>query len=748
MAERRGRRKGGARSERAAGRVEDRGARTDPADGPEPEGGDPAARAVTPDVLERARRLRIAFDGPAGSGKSSIAAAVAEEIGAFHLDTGAIYRAITLACLEAGTDLADGVACAEVAQGVVVEQREGRTYLDGRDVEDRIRGDEVSGLVSTVSAHAAVRDVLLEHQRSLAAGGAVVEGRDIGTVVLPDADVKLFLTATAEERARRRASQLGRDDVAELQAAIEERDALDSAREVAPLRAADDAWVLDTTGLDLDDVVEIVVHRVIDTARQQLEEERARPRRLPRVAIVGRPNVGKSTLVNRVLRERVTIVEAEPGVTRDRTEHVATWGGTDFVVVDTGGWEHDAQGIVGTEVVAQTERAIADADVVVQVVDGSVQALEDDLTIAKVLRRAGTPTLLAVNKMDAAVDAAGAGEHVRLGLGEPHAISARNGRGVEDLLDAVIAAVPEVLEERGVLVAAPGTPHVCIVGRPNVGKSSLFNRLVGDERAIVHDAPHTTRDAIDSLVQLDGRDLVFVDTAGMRRRYRAGEDLEQYAVDRTRAAIERSDVALFIIDAGEPIGAQEQRLAAMLRESGCGLIIVCNKWDTVDEDRREELERELDRLLGFAAWAPRVNISALTGRGVTRIAPMIATVLENHRRRIPTSVLNQVITRAVEEHAPARSGTRPVRIRYSVQVDVAPPRVLIFATGPLEGSYRRYLERTLRERYDLTGVPLVIEDRGRGGSERRGGRSRSSGGASGGGSSSGVRGGSRGTQRR
>jgi GTP-binding protein len=761
MAERRGRRKGDA--ERGRGREAPRakdGSRTtgatrgrdgyrirDAGETPAPgrsddaasEGGDPAAREVPPEVLARARRLRIAFDGPAGSGKSSIAAAVAQEIEAFHLDTGAIYRAITLACLEAGVDLTDAEACSGRAKEVVVEQRGGRTYLDGRDVEDAIRGDEVSGHVSTVSAHATVREVLLDRQRTLAADGGIVEGRDIGTVVLPDADVKLFLTASAEERARRRASQLGREDLAELQAAIEARDALDSEREVAPLRAADDAWLLDTTGLEFEDVVEIVAGRVIDTARQRLEEERAQPRRLPRVAIVGRPNVGKSTLVNRFLRERITIVESEPGVTRDRTEHVATWGGREFVVVDTGGWEHDAQGIVGTEVVAQTERAIADADVVVQVVDGSVQALEDDLTIAKVLRRSGTPTLLAVNKMDAAVDAAGAGEHVRLGLGEPRAISARNGRGVEDLLDAVVAAVPDEVEDRGALIAAPGTPHICIVGRPNVGKSSLFNRLVGDDRAIVHDAPHTTRDAIDSLVQLDGRDLVVVDTAGMRRRYRAGEDLEQYAVDRTRAAIDRSDVALFIIDAGEPIGAQEQRLAAMLRESGCGLIIVCNKWDMVDEDRREELERELDRLLGFAKWAPRVNISALTGRGVTRIAPMIATVLENHRRRIPTSVLNQVITRAVEEHAPARSGTRPVRIRYSVQVDVAPPRVLIFATGPLEDSYRRYLERTLRERYDLTGVPLVIEDRGRGGGDRRGKR----GGAAGEG-----RGGSRVTRRR
>jgi len=199
----------------------------------------------------------------------------------------------------------------------------------------------------------------------------------------------------------------------------------------------------------------------------------------------------------------------------------------------------------------------------------------------------------------------------------------------------------------------------------------------------------------------------------MRRRYRSGEDLEQYAVDRTRAAIERADVVLFLIDAGEPIGAQEQRLAAMLRESGAGLVIVLNKWDTVDEERREDLERELDRLLGFAAWAPRVNVSALTGRAVSRLAPAIATVLENHRRRIPTSALNQDIARAVDEHAPPRSGTRPVKLRYAVQVDVAPPRILLFANGPIDDSYLRYLERTLRERYDLTGVPLVLETRGR-----------------------------------
>ena len=670
-------------------------------------------RASDEAVLTRVRRLRIAIDGPAGSGKSSVARAVAGRLGAEHLDTGAVYRAITLACMRSGVALGDADACAAVARRVRVELIDGRTLLDGVDVEDQIRGDDVSASVSTVSSHAEVRASLLEHQRELSADGGVVEGRDIGTVVLPGADLKVFLTASVEERARRRALQLGRDDVDELRAAIEQRDRLDSERDVAPLMAADDAWTIDTSDLPFDDVVAIVEERALALARQRIDEEAARPRLLPRVAIVGRPNVGKSTLVNRILHERVTIVEAEPGVTRDRTEHVTVWGGREFVIVDTGGWERAAEGPIGREVVHQTETAIATADVVVQVLDGTVSVLDDDERVARTLRRSGAQTLLVVNKVDREADVPGTGEHVRLGLGEPYAISARNGRGVEDLLDTIVARLPEHPRDDAALVAAPGTPRIAIVGRPNVGKSSLFNRLTGDDRAIVHDAPHTTRDAIDTLVTLDGQELVFVDTAGMRRRYRSGEDLEQYAVDRTRAAIERADVVLFLIDAGEPIGAQEQRLAAMLRDSGCGLVIVLNKWDTVDEERRDDLERELDRLLSFAAWAPRVNVSALTGRAVSRLAPAISTVLENHRRRIPTAELNQVITRAVEEHAPPRSGTRPVRLRYAVQVDVAPPRVLLFANGPLDDSYLRYLERTLRERYDLSGVPVMIETRGR-----------------------------------
>ncbi len=663
-----------------------------------------------PDV----RSLVVAIDGPAGSGKSTVAALLAERLGLDHLDTGAIYRAITLACLRAGVPREDGPACAAVARAATIAQEHGRTRLDGEDVEDEIRGPAVTAAVSEVSAHGEVRAALLAHQRALAAGGAVVEGRDIGTVVLPDADLKVFLTADPAERARRRAGQSGADPevVAAEQAA---RDAADAARAVAPLRAADDAWTLDTTEWALDEVVEAIEARLLGLAAERSEASPiAGPRRLPRVAVVGRPNVGKSTLVNRVLRERVTIVEAVPGVTRDRTEHEAQHAGMPFVLVDTGGWERRPGDAVAGSAVAQTEAAIASADLVVQVVDGQVGVMDDDEAVARLLRRRGVPTILAVNKTDREVDVPAAGAFVRLGLGTMVPVSARNGRGLDDLLDAVVAGLSDVEGPGSAVVAAADAPRVAIVGKPNVGKSSLLNRLVGEERVVVDPRPHTTRDAIDTRVELDGREWVLIDTAGLRRRYRDGEDLEQYAVDRTRAAVERADVALFVIDASEPIGAQDQRLAALLRDAGCALVVVINKWDLVDEDRRYELERELDRLLSFADWAPRVNVSASTGRGVSRLAPALAAAVANHRRRIPTAALNQLVARVVEEHAPARAGRRPVRIRYAVQVAVSPPTVLLFGTGRVEEGWRRFLERRLRETHDLSGTPVIIEDRGRG----------------------------------
>jgi GTPase len=683
--------------------------------------------------------LVVAIDGPAGSGKSTVAQGSARELGIPHVDTGALYRAATLACLRAGCDLTDGDACAQVIRAASIVRSGGRTHLDGEDVEEEIRGEAVTAAVSMVSAHPAVRAALLPLQRhAVADAGGVIEGRDIGTVVLPHADLKVFLTASADERARRRGEQIGLDDLALVQQQLEARDAFDGGREVSPLQQAEDAWALDTTDWEADDVVAMVTAKALEIAHERaipvtgpaadrflapgppaVDPLTAR-RSLPRVAIVGRPNVGKSTLVNRILGARVTIVEEKPGVTRDRTEHLADWLGRSFLVVDTGGWEHAAEGM-NARIVEQAEAAVAAADVVLFVVDGTVGALEDDERYARLLRRSGTPTLLVANKIDGERQEPLVHELYSLGLGEPHPVSARHGRGVGDLLDEVMAALPRVAD---VHLDDSAVPHVAIVGRPNAGKSSLFNRLLGEERSIVDPVPHTTRDAVDTMIEVDGEPWVFVDTAGMRRRYRHGEDTELYSVDRTRAAIEQADLVLFVVDASEPLGEQDQRLAALLRDAGRGLVLVCNKWDRIDDERRYDLEKELDRLLSFASWAPRINLSALTGRGLRRVLPTLRMVNDNYRRRVPTRELNRVIEQATEQHAPPRAGQKPLRIRYATQAEVAPPRFVLFTNGRMPDGYLRYLERELRERYDFTGVPLLLDDRrGRRGARGAGARS-------------------------
>jgi GTPase len=688
-----------------------------------------------PGAEPRPGGLVIAIDGPAGVGKSTVAARTAEALALPHIDTGALYRAATLACLRAGVDLTDGEACASVVAAVALDRTDDRTLLDGEDVEEEVRGDAVTAAVSTVSAHAAVRSALLPVQRlAVGAAGGVMEGRDIGTVVLPHADLKVFLTASVEERARRRGRQVGRDDLDVVAAQIAARDALDGGREVSPLQQAADAWVLDTTDWDVDDVVAMVVSQAQEVAHEHgvrlraphgdgevvaADAADAEPveavdpvsarRSLPRVAVVGRPNVGKSTLVNRILGARVTIVEEKPGVTRDRTEHLADWLGRTFVVVDTGGWEHAAEGMTA-RIVEQAEAAVAAADLVLFVVDGTTGALEDDERYARLLRRSGTPTLLVANKIDGDRQEPLVHELYTLGLGDPHPVSARHGRGVGDLLDEVLDRLPDLPD---VELDESNVPHVAIVGRPNAGKSSLFNRVLGEERSIVDPVPHTTRDAVDTMLEVDGDPWVFVDTAGMRRRYRHGEDTELYSVDRTRAAIEQADLVLFVVDASEPLGEQDQRLAALLRDAGRGIVLVCNKWDLVDDERRQDLEKELDRLLSFASWAPRINISALTGRGLRRVLPTLRLVHDNYRRRVPTRALNQLLEEAVARHAPPRTGQKQLKIRYATQAEVAPPRFVLFANGRLPDGYLRYLERELRERYDFTGVPLLLDDRRR-----------------------------------
>ena len=666
----------------------------------------------TPDPMAG---ITVAIDGPAGTGKSSAAARVADALGLPHVDTGAFYRAVTLAILRRDVPLDDHGACTEVATSVDVRRDGGRTLLDGEDVEDEIRADEVTAAVSKVAAIPGVRDAVTPLQRAqVHAHGGVVEGRDIGTVVLPDADVKVWLTADAETRAERRAAQTGQE-VEEVLAEQQARDTADANRAVAPLAQAEDAWELDTSALDLDEVVEEVVRHVRATVVHTADPVTAR-RALPRVAVVGRPNVGKSTLVNRILGARIAIVEEKPGVTRDRTEHLAEWLGQPFVLVDTGGWEHEAEGMTA-RIVEQAEAAVASADLVLFVVDVTVGMLDNDERYARVLRRAEVPTVVVANKVDSEKREPYVAELWNLGMGEPAAISARHGRGVGDLLDRVLSELPDV--PVGAVDEDP-VPKVALVGKPNVGKSSLFNRLLGEERSIVDPVAHTTRDAVDTLVEIDGQAWTFVDTAGMRRKYRKGEDTELYSVDRTRAAIEAADIALFMLDASEPLGEQDQRLAALLRDAGCGVIMICNKWDLVDDERRHEFERELDRLLSFARFAPRINVSAATGRGVLRIPPMLHEVWAQYTKRISSGELNRWLEEVTDRTPPPIRGGRQARVKYLTQAETRPPVFVTFANGTIPPAYRRYLERELRERFGFEGVPLHLRDRVR--EDRRGGR--------------------------
>lgn len=652
--------------------------------------------------------LVIAIDGPAGSGKSAVAAKVARRLGLPHVDSGSMYRAVTLACLRAGVDPDDEAACARVARESTLEVDGECIRLDGEDVTRALRADDVTDEVSAVSAHPAVRASVTPTIRRELRGGGVADGRDIGTVVAPDADLKVFLTADVLERAKRRAEQDGRGDLDSVVAEIRRRDGLDTGRSNAPLAAAADARLLDTSTMDLDEVVDRIVGWVEALTAVRVDPVAARAA-LPRVVVLGRPNVGKSTLVNRILGRRVAIVEERPGVTRDRTEHPAQWLGRPFVLVDTGGWEQSATGI-GEAVVAQAEAALAAADLVLFVVDVTVGALDDDERFARVVRRSGVPALLVANKADSPRREADAHALHTLGLGAPVAVSARHGRGVGDLLDEALALLPPAPDQ---LADADDVPRVAIVGKPNVGKSSLFNRLLGQERAIVDAVPHTTRDAVDTLVEVDGEPWVFVDTAGMRRRYRHGEDAELYSVDRTRDAIAAADLVLFVLDASEPIGEQDQRLAALVRDAGRGVVVACTKWDLVDDDRRAELERELDRLLGFLRFAPRVNVSATTGRGTRRIVPTLRDVWRQYTRRVGSGELNRWLERVTDRTPPPTKGGRSTRVRYVTQAETRPPVFVAFGSSALPAAYRRYLERELRAEYGFTGVPLAIRTRGR-----------------------------------
>jgi GTP-binding protein len=436
---------------------------------------------------------------------------------------------------------------------------------------------------------------------------------------------------------------------------------------------------------------------------------------VPVVAIVGRPNVGKSTLVNRILGRREAVVEDIPGVTRDRVSYAASWSGRRFTVVDTGGWEPDAKGLQQA-VAAQAELAMKTADAIVVVVDATVGATSTDEAVAKVLRRSKTPVILVANKIDSERQEAEAAALWSLGLGEPHPVSAAHGRGAGDVLDKILEVLPETPREATTL---GGPRRVALVGKPNVGKSSLLNKLAGSERSVVDNVAGTTVDPVDELVELGGKTWQFIDTAGLRRKVRTASGHEYYASLRTRSALDAAEVAILLIDASEPITEQDLRVLSMIIDSGRALVIAFNKWDLVDEDRRYQLDKEIDRELARVPWARRVNISASTGRAVQKLVPAIEGALESWDKRVSTGQLNNWLKDIIAATPPPLRGGRQPRVLFATQAATRPPTFVLFTTGFLEAGYRRFLERRLREEFNFDGSPVRINVRVRDKREQR-----------------------------
>ena len=432
--------------------------------------------------------------------------------------------------------------------------------------------------------------------------------------------------------------------------------------------------------------------------------------KLPIVAVLGRPNVGKSTLVNRVLRRKAAVVDAQPGVTRDRREFEADWAGHDFVLIDTGGWELSPGEELTYGIRQQAETAIGGADVVVFVADATSVVTEDDLAVARLLLRKGTPFVFVANKIDSPKQELDLDHLWMLGMGAPHPVSALHGRGTGDFLDALVDVLPEPGESDDVDTVAT----LAIIGRPNVGKSTLLNKLAGEQRVLVSDVPGTTRDPINLVIDLDGEPFEVTDTAGIKRRTKIRDDVEFYAVLRAREVLRRVDVALLVVDSLQGATHQEQRLAEEIANAGAALVILLNKWDVVDEDTRALTEDSVGDRLAFVSWAPVLRLSAKTGARTHRVPKAVRMVLENRRLRIPTPELNREIRSWQEAHPPpVRKGKR-ARIIYAVQAETAPPRIVLFVRGgDLGPDYLRFIENRIRDKHDFTGTPIRLVTRRR-----------------------------------
>lgn len=695
--------------------------------------------------------IRVAIDGPAGVGKSSTSKALAKHFGYAYLDTGAMYRAAAWWCLHEGIDLdaatpdEDAIVTAVGALFVDghlemgLDPQNPTVSCDGLDISADIRSAEVSSHVSVVSGIPAVRHLLIAAQRAYIDGeadpesfshgsGIVAEGRDITTVVAPDAEVRVLMTARPEVRQARRNSQAaaGADDVAK-------RDKADS-KVTSFLEAADGVVTVDNSDIDFQQTLDILIN-LVDTAidkqlfsdyasnldeydleedDEELIEEAGEgeaayddgPKPVGVLAVVGRPNVGKSTLVNRILGRRAAVVEDTPGVTRDRVSYDAEWAGTDFKLVDTGGWEADVEGI-DSAIASQAEIAVHLADAVILVVDGTVGLTASDSRIVSMLRSSGKPVTVAVNKIDTAEQEYITAEFWKLGLGEPMGISAMHGRGVGDLLDVALDKLRSAEKTSG-LLAPSSLRRVALIGRPNVGKSSLLNQLAHEERSVVDDYAGTTRDPVDEVVRLGGQDWLFIDTAGIKRRLHKLSGAEYYSSLRTQAAIERAELALVLFDVSQPISDQDLKVMSQAVDAGRAIVLVFNKWDLQDEFSRKRLERLWETEFTRVRWAQRVNLSAKTGWHTNRLPEAMETALASWDKRISTGKLNSFLGQLQSAHPhPLRGGKQP-RILFATQAGTRPPRFVIFATGFLDHGYRRFIERSLREEFGFEGSPIQI----------------------------------------
>ncbi|EPI45516.1 ribosome biogenesis GTPase Der [Gardnerella vaginalis JCP8151B] len=721
----------------------------------------------------------VAIDGPAGVGKSSTSRALAQYYGFAYLDTGAMYRAAAWWCLKQGIDLskqleldeegnptnsADAERFNQIVEAVgalftedhaefSVDPKNPVVVIDSEDISEELRSSEVSSRVSTVSSIPAVRRMLIAAQRAYIAAqssedsfssgeGIVAEGRDITTVVAPNAQVRVLLTAREEVRQARRnkqdiAQENSQNSESKNNESLEEddiraRDAKDS-KVTHFLKAADGVTTLDNSDLTFEQTLDALVEMVDDAIEQDEydryaanlegydlddedrallsgdlagEDESKDTKAVGVIAVIGRPNVGKSTLVNRILGHRVAVVEDTPGVTRDRVSYDAEWAGTNFKLVDTGGWEADVEGI-DSSIAQQAQVAVRLSDAVIFLVDGQVGLTATDERIVSMLRAAGKPITLAVNKVDDARSEYLTAEFWKLGMGEPYGISAMHGRGVGDLLDAALTSLKKANKTSGFLTPQ-GLRRVALVGRPNVGKSSLLNHLAHEERSVVNDLAGTTRDPVDEVVRVDGEDWLFIDTAGIKRRQHKLTGAEYYSSLRTQAAIERSELALILFDSSQPIAEQDLKVMSQAVDAGRAIVLVFNKWDLMDEFSRQRMERLWKTEFERVTWAERVNLSAKTGWHTNRLARAMRTALENWDKRIPTGKLNAFLGRIQSAHPHPLRGGKQARILFATQASTRPPRFVIFATGFLEHGYRRFIERSLREEFGFEGTPIQI----------------------------------------